>query len=491
MLSAEPIDPVRALTSSGRLLGVAADGVISFKGVPYAAAPIGPLRWRPPQPTSWRGERLADRVGPICMQAYNEEDNGVGPLPMSEDCLTLNIWRPEKHEALLPVMVWIHGGGLVNGSGTAALYDGAELARQGAVVVTLNYRLGRLGFFAHPALSAEQAGGPLGNYGFMDQIAALQWVRANIAAFGGDPGNVTLFGESAGGVSIQRLMMIDAARGLFHKAIVQSGAGFEAQARLREPGPAGPSAEAQGIAFAESLGVRDGDLARLREIPADRIVAGPEPSMLSGFGPITDGVLLREDFMDALAGGRIAPVPLLIGSNAVEFPLQPAQFEPMFAGLTRGRPEVRAALAAAYPNEAIFRQNAVSDLIFGAPARAIAAAHARSGRSAYLYRFSVLSGSMRGRLPGAPHASERQYVFRTLAASTWPTDANDEARAAEISAYWVAFARTGDPNGEGRPAWPRYDPGADLLLNFTNDGPTAQRTPDAASLDAIVAGRAR
>lgn len=485
-----PSDPLRVEIADGRLRGVIADGVLSFKGIPYAAAPIGPLRWRPPQPvTPWRGERVADRVGAICMQRFNAEDNGVGPLPMSEDCLTLSVWTPEKHDQPLPVMVWIHGGGLVNGSGTAALYDGTALAQQGVVVVTLNYRLGRLGFFAHPALSAEQSGGPLGNYGFMDQIAALEWVRDNIGAFGGDPGNVTIFGESAGGVSVQRLMMIEAARGLFHKAISQSGAGFEVQARLRESIPGAPSAEQQGIEFARSLRVAEGDLAALRTVPADRIVEGPEPSMLGGFGPITDGVLLREDFMAALAGGRVAAVPLLIGSNALEFPLQPAQFEPMFAGLTRGQPNARATLMATYPSEALFRQNAVSDLIFGAPARAIAAGHARNGAPAFLYRFSVLSASMQGRLAGAPHASERQYVFRTLSASTWPTDSNDASRAEEMSAYWVAFAKTGDPNGESRAAWPRYDASVDMLLNFTNAGPTAQRTPDAASLDAITEGR--
>lgn len=483
-----PTNPLRAETTSGRQIGVIEDGVVSFKGVPYARPPIGDLRWRPPQPPI-RRERLADAMGALCMQRYNPEDNGVGPLPMSEDCLTLNVWTPEKHDQPLPVMVWIHGGGLVNGSGTAALYDGAALARQGVVVVTLNYRLGRLGFFAHPALSAEQAGAPLGNYGLMDQIAALEWVRANIREFGGDPRNVTLFGESAGGVSVLRLMMIDQAGGLFHRAIVQSGAGFERMTRLRGDGDGGPSAETLGVMLAARIGVPNGDLAAMRAVPADVIVSGPEPSMMDGFGPIIDGLLLREDLMDALEGGRLAPIPMIIGSNALEFPTPASQFEVTMAGLMRGREADRPRLAAAYPDEAAFRQNVISDLLFGAPARAIAALHTRNGQPAYLYRFSVMSPAIRGRLAGAPHASERQYVFRTLSASPWPTDANDEVRAAEMSAYWVAFAKTGDPNGEGLPAWPRYNTGADVLLNFTNEGPRVQRTPDAAQLDAITAGR--
>ena len=201
---------------SGALRGITDQGVASFRNIPYAAPPVGKLRWRPPQaPRAWNKVRDASAFGPICPQNYNPSDNGVGPLPASEDCLTLNVWTPAEVGAARPVMVWIHGGGFVNGSASAPLYDGDALARQGVVVVTLNYRLGWLGFFAHPALSATQPGEPLGNYGLMDQIAALKWVQRNIAAFGGDPGNVTLFGESAGGMSVNKLMISPAARGLF------------------------------------------------------------------------------------------------------------------------------------------------------------------------------------------------------------------------------------------------------------------------------------
>jgi para-nitrobenzyl esterase len=255
--------------------------------------------------------RDADRYGAICMQKITP-DNGVGPGPASEDCLTLNVFAPQR-AAHLPVMVWIHGGGFVNGSATAPLYDGSALARQGVVVVTVNYRLGRFGFFAHPALTAEQRGGLLANYGLMDQIAALRWVKRNIGAFGGDPANVTIFGESAGGMAVNRLMMIDEARGLFAKAIVESGAGRERGQTLRQ-------AEDDGAAFATKLGTAHADAAALRALPADRIVAAGDLDVIVGEAPILDGKLLREDPADAFAAGRVARVPYLIGSNSLEFP---------------------------------------------------------------------------------------------------------------------------------------------------------------------------
>ncbi|HEX4181973.1 MAG TPA: carboxylesterase family protein, partial [Caulobacteraceae bacterium] len=245
-------------TTSGLVVGGAADDVVAFKGIPYAAPPIGALRWRPPQPAAaWSGVRTADTYGPICMQKYDPKDNGVGGPAMSEDCLTLNVWRPFGEAGrLLPVMVWIHGGGFVNGSGTAALYDGSALARQGVVVVTLNYRLGRFGFFATPSLTREAGGEPVGNYGLLDQIAALRWVRNNIKGFGGDPDQVTIFGESAGGMSVNQLMVSPAARGLFKQAITESGVGREFSVRLHEGNPMGVlSAEAAGAAFAKSLEV--------------------------------------------------------------------------------------------------------------------------------------------------------------------------------------------------------------------------------------------
>ena len=469
---------------SGRLKGVGRNGVAAFKGVPYAAAPVGALRWRPPEPaTPWSGVRRADRQGPIAMQTYNPEDNGVGALPMSEDCLTLNVWTPmDRGGEPLPVMVWIHGGGFVNGSATADLYDGANLARDGVVVVGVNYRLGRFGFFAHPLLSAEDPDELKGNYALMDQICALEWVNRNIWAFGGDPGDVIIFGESAGGMAVNRLMISPLARGLFHKAISQSGAGREPCAPLAR-------AEEQGKAFIAKLGVAASSTAALRAIPADQIVEAGPPDVSEGFGPILDGKLLTQNVDDAFAAGAQARVPYLAGSNALEFPIPGKVFEDTFkrrAGLTG---EARTTLEAIYPNPTEFRRHVISDLIFTEPARTLAALHAKSGAPSFLYRFSVLSEAVKATLHGAPHASERQYVFRTLNASTWPTDEMDVAASEVMSAYWLSFAKNGDPNGDGRVAWPAYTAKTDRLLEFENTGPIARKTPDAKVLDAIVALR--
>ncbi len=471
---------------SGALCGLAEAGVLAFKGVPYAAAPVGPLRWRPPQPVApWRGVRRAQRNGPIAPQTYKPEDNGVGPLPMSEDCLTLNVWTPAvRGENALPVMVWIHGGGFVNGSATAALYDGANLARDGVVVVGVNYRLGRFGFFAHPLLTADQQDELKGNYALMDQIAALEWVKRNIAAFGGDPGDVTIFGESAGGMSINRLMVSPLARGLFHKAISQSGAG-------REPDLPLPKAEQQGQAFIESMNIVASSAAALRAIDAETLLVAGDPDISSGWGPILDGRLLTQGVITAFESGAQAQVPYLAGSNALEFPIPAKAFDGAFKRMANLSDEARATLAAAYPSEEAFKDHAISDLIFTEPARHLAGLHARTGEPAYLYRFSVLSAAVQDRLKATPHAAERQYVFRTLNASTWPTDAMDQAASEVASAYWLAFAKTGDPNGDGRPAWPAYAAKTDTLLDFTNAGPVARKTPDAAMLDAIGTIRSR
>ncbi|WP_292027365.1 carboxylesterase family protein [Brevundimonas sp. UBA2416] len=278
--------------AQGALVGVAADGVESFKSVPFAAPPVGPLRWRMPQPAAaWEGERSATDYGAICIQPPSNGDPGVGPLPMSEDCLTLNVWRPEaRGDRPLPVMVWIHGGGLNNGSGTAALYDGSNLARRGVVVVTVNYRLGRLGFFDHPALAAErERGEPAANYGFMDVIAALAWVRDNAEAFGGDPGNVTIFGESAGGTIVTRLMISTPARGLFHRAVVQSGLGRDEGTPLDQPRrDGGPSMRERGEAFVQSLSLEGATADQLRNIPAAKLLT-PAPNFYGGDLLLRDG----------------------------------------------------------------------------------------------------------------------------------------------------------------------------------------------------------
>jgi len=472
----------------GRISGVTDSGVVSYKGIPYAAPPVGDLRWRAPQPVPvWTGVRAANKVGPLCMQIVNTGDNGVGPPPDSEDCLNLDVYAPASGKrAKLPVMFWIHGGGYVNGSGTAALYDGTELAKQGVVVVSINYRLGRFGFFAHPALTKEKPDGPLGNYAFMDQIAALQWVKRNIAVFGGNPDDVTIFGESAGGGAVINLMISPAARGLFHKAISQSGVARVAFPYLNRANEEGvPSAQEQGKVFALMLGVATDDVTALRAIPAQRIVDAGDADFGRG-GPMIDGKILTSRADAAFQNHAESRVPFLLGSNALEFPPSPDS-NVHFRELLRFPAPQGARLLAAYGTEDAFNTNIVSDILFTEPARHLARTHSEIAPT-FLYRFSVLSETAPPQIKAAPHASDRQYVFRTLKTSPWPTGPMDEKAATLISAYWVAFAKTGDPNGGGRPKWPDYQSSADQLINFKNDGPVIEKTPNTVALDAISAG---
>jgi para-nitrobenzyl esterase len=478
---------------SGRISGTTQSGVSSYKGIPYAAPPVGNLRWRPPQPVpAWTGTRPADKVGPLCMQIINTADNGVGPPPDSEDCLNLDVYTPTKAataakagKAKLPVMFWIHGGGYVNGSGTANLYNGTELARQGVVLVSINYRLGRFGFFAHPALTRESPDGPLGNYAFMDQIAALQWVERNIAVFGGDPGNVTIFGESAGGGSVINLMISPAARGLFQKAISESGiARIDFPYLNRENDSGMSAAEEKGLIFAAKMGVTGNDVNALRAIPAAQIMAAGDPETAAE-GPMIDGKILTSRADVAFARHAESRIPFLLGSNASEFP--PPHSKERERELLRFPAVQGAKLLAAYGSEDAYNTNIASDILFTEPAHYLSRTHSEVA-PVFLYRFSVLSEQAPKDIKAAPHASDRQYVFRTLSTSPWPTGPMDEKAAALISAYWVAFAKTGDPNGGGRPKWPAYQSAADELINFKNDAPVIEKTPNVAALDAIASG---
>jgi len=493
---ASPSDPSpRATVEQGRLLGRQADGVASFKAIPYAAPPVGALRWRAPQPAeAWAGERDAGQVGAICIQPPSNGDPGVGPLPMSEDCLTLNVWMPEvRGEEPLPVMVWIHGGGLNNGSGTAALYDGANLAKRGVVVVTVNYRLGRLGFFGHPALTAEAGGGEIvGNYGLSDVIAALEWVRDNAAAFGGDPGNVTVFGESAGGVMVTRLMISEPARGLFHRAIVQSGLGRDnGTATFRTP-DGSPSLEDRGVAFAIAAGLpSDVSVEQLRALPAERLLT-PAPGFFGGDLMVIDGHdgggLVWEDVAPAFAAGREAPVPLIIGANSAEFQgMKPSDLSPYGAIEDAMTPEERSALLAAYGGQDGYDAHVLSDLVFNEPARHLARLHAANGHPTYLYRFDVVPASGPEPVGGAPHASERPYVFDNLHTVGRPIGERDAQAATAMADYWTTFAARGDPNAPGRPVWPEFGAERDRLLEFTDDGPVAKPVPFPERLDLIEA----
>jgi len=484
-------DP-RALVDQGVLVGRVGEGVSSFKGVPYARPPVGTLRWRAPQPAEgWDGERDAGEVGAICIQPPANGDTGVGPLPMSEDCLTLNVWAPAERAQPLPVMVWIHGGGFNNGSGTAALYDGTRLAKRGVVVATINYRLGRLGFFDHPALAAERGQGePGGNYGMMDIVAALEWVRDNAAAFGGDPGNVTVFGESAGGAAVTRLMISPAARGLFHKAVVQSGLGRDSGVPLDRPSAiGGPSLQDRGVAFARTVGARTAD--ELRAIPAEALLK-PAPNFYGGDNLVIDGQLVTEDVEAAFAAGREAPVPLIIGTNSAEFWwIRPSEISPYYSIDDALTSQERVDLYASYGGEDGYRAHVVSDLAFNEPARHLARLHAAHGHPTYLYRFDVVPDSNPEPSGGATHASERPYVFDNLHTVGRPMGARDDRAAKAMADYWARFAKIGDPNGEDRPVWPEFGAERDRLLEFANGGPEAKPVPFSDRLDLIEAYYAR
>lgn len=489
-------DEVRVET--GRVKGMISDGIAAFKGIPFAAPPTGANRWRAPQPAaSWQGSRPATSYGPDCMQFPFPGDAAPLGVPPHEDCLYINVWAPSQRSARLPVMVWIYGGGFVNGGSSPSVYDGTQFARKGVVFVSFNYRLGRFGFFAHPALTKESPSGPLGNYAYMDQIAALKWVKKNIKNFGGDPRNVTLFGESAGGISVLTLLTSPEARGLFDKAIVESGGGraiLGPTRRLHESLPQVPSAEAIGLAFAKKNGIEGEDQAALdalRKLPAETVVDHMNMMSINNptySGPMLDGKICRETVEDALRAGHQAKMPLIIGSNSSEFGFVTAKtMDELFATFGEDAGKARALYNA--DNSDNVRAVAMvigADKSFVEPARFVASAMAAAGQPTFEYRFSYVAEWMRKQWRGAPHATEIPFVFDT-AATRYAEKLTpfDEDIAKAMNAYWVSFAKSGNPNGNGRPEWPHYDALRDMLLNFTEKGPIPQPDPWKARLDLI------
>jgi para-nitrobenzyl esterase len=420
--------------ADGALRGVNDEGVVAFKGIPFAAPPVGDLRWRAPRPVQRsQGVRDASLYGHDCMQLPFPSDAAPLGTPPAEDCLYMNVWKPQGRTAKLPVMVWIYGGGFVNGGSSPPTYAGAALARQGIMVVSFNYRLGRFGTFAHPALTKADADeGRLANYGYMDQIAALRWVRDNIAAFGGDPANVTIIGESAGGMSVHALLTSPMAQGLFHKAVIQSGG----------PMPMGEAtlaaAEATGAAFGQKKGIAPDDphaLAQLRALSADAVVDGLNLAALFAGGPrthsspIADG-RIAVDSVDAYRAGRFAKVPVMIGATSDDIG---GPTGPMVTG-----------------------------------ARTMAALFASQGVPTYHYRFSYVAKALRNaETKGAGHASEIPYFFDTVAVKYGDATTDADRAIGRISSrYLVNFVQTGDPNGEGLPGWRRYDPAAPEMLDI-------------------------
>jgi para-nitrobenzyl esterase len=485
--------PQKVEVDSGALQGAVADGVLSFKGIPFAAPPVGDLRWRPPQPVpAWSGVRLATSYGHDCMQLPVPSDAAPLGTPPDEDCLVLNVWRPaEASSRPLPVMVWIYGGGFTNGGSSPAVYDGSAFARHGLVFVSFNYRLGRLGFFAHPALTAEHPEEPHGNYGYLDQIAALRWVQRNIAAFGGNPGQVTVFGESAGGGSVHMLLTSPMAKGLFNRAIIESGGG---RSILTAPGGLA-AAEKTGVAFAAKKGITgEGKeaLAALRKLSAAQVIDGlnfmsmsrdENPSTYSG--PFVDGKIVVETPDRAYLSGKFDKVPVMVGANNLDIGFSTAStMDEVLAPFGAEKEKARKVYDPSGTADARAVGTLVArDRMMIEPARFVAKTLAEQGVPSYEYRFSYVADAFVEQLKsvpppframmmgGAPHATEIPYVFDTVAAKYGDgLKDRDREMARTANAYWANFARTGDPNGPGLPVWPRYDPAKDVLMNFSADG---------------------
>lgn len=472
--------PQPVSTVQGLLQGTAEQDLAIFRGVPYAAAPVGANRWRAPQPLpQWAGLRMAEEFGPRCVQG-NFAPGAEQPLT-SEDCLYLNVWTPATEaEAELPVLVWIHGGGFFTGAGSAANYDGAALARKGAVVVTLNYRLGSFGFFTHPALSAEDPHGSSGNYALLDMLAALAWVQDNIAAFGGDPTKVALMGESAGAMAVGNLLASPLSEGLFQRAILQSGSwmGWGFSAAL----PQAAAREAEGLEQAATFGADS--LEELRAASAADIAAHFPANGL----PNVDGYLLPEDPSLLLEQGRQQNIPVLVGSNRDEgvFFGPGIQTAVELQGWAEERFGPRAAaFLEVYPangdgvaNASYLR--AYSDELAW-QLRQLARYQAAQGSAAWVYYFTRVPPGQEAN--GSTHVAELPYMFAHSAANPQWLD-SDRRLSEQMTSYWINFANSGNPNGSGL-QWPAFhdnSPGSVLILGETVEAETSMQ-PSAEALE--------
>jgi para-nitrobenzyl esterase len=456
-------------TTAGAVAGAGRE-ILAFKGIPYAAPPIGPLRWRPPQPLlPWSGVRDATRFGADCMQTPYVISTGQ---KTSEDCLTVSVWTAAHYRnAHRPVMVFIYGGAFIGGSAAYPLYDGAKLAAEGVVVVGFNYRVGIFGFLAHPMLSAESAQKTSGNYGLLDQITALKWVKTNIAAFGGDPDRVTVFGESAGAMSIAFLMTSPLAKGLFEQAILQSAVvlPLAGLAAAEQSGAAvGSRIDALRQVGAEQLLAHNGDFFPR---PAHSVMARAIPS------PIVDGYVLPVQPRGVFQAGALTAVPIIVGSNADEGRMftdeenhlsvaayqkwTQEKFGPFAPDILRLNPATTDAVAARATSAII------GDVMFGESARLIARGTSQHQPRTFAYVFARRVGG--GALP-ATHSEELPFVFATLEQPSFikhpPPDPADVQLSAATLRAWARFAATGDPNGPGLPKWPRYDRATDPYLEL-------------------------
>ncbi len=458
--AAAPSTPATVKIEGGRIEGRVEDGVRAFRGIPFAAPPVGALRWQAPQPVRpWQGVRQAGDFGNRCLQLPLFSDMVFRSPAASEDCLYVNVWAPAKAAAKkLPVLVYFHGGGLVTGDGSEPRYEGAAMARQGIVALTVNYRLGVFGFLAHPGLTAESRHKASGNYGLMDQAAALAWVKKNIAAFGGDPAQVTIAGESAGSYSVSAQMVMPMSKGLFARAIGESGSVLG-----RRGAPPLAEAEQQGVAFAQSLGLAT--LQDLRAAPAEALLQAQGKPDAPRFGIVTDGHVLDRAPLDSYTAGRQAPVPLLAGWNSQE----------MHAGAILDNQEptperFQAVLQKFYGAEAAEAAR-VYDYDVADAARDLSGdrwivygtwkwidLHAKAAPTWRYYYTRPRPATVDGQpaAAGAVHSAEIEYAMGNLDGNkvyAWTDD--DRAVSRTMQAYFANFIRQGDPNGAGLPAWPR------------------------------------
>lgn len=457
----------QAQTTAGAVQGEAVGGIGEFKGIPFAAPPVGELRWKAPQPAQpWQGARKSVAFGPACMQGPILAQMG-STAAQSEDCLYIDVWTPANTPTdRLPVIAWIYGGGFNSGATSVPMYDGANFARQGVVFVSLSYRVGPFGFLAAPALSAESGHGS-GNYGLLDLIAGLQWIHDNVAQFGGDPEKVTLMGHSAGSMAVSELVASPLARGLFRGAIAESGANFAPPGSFAAAGvPLQAEADARGQAWLAGLGATT--LAEARALPAEKLDAARREKGAPRFEPVMDGYVIPGDQALLWQAGRFNDVPLLLGTTSDEAAVfggrktvTPAEFETQ---VREGYGAKAGEILAAYPHETDVQatrsaKNLMTETTFTSNMFAWAALQAQNGRSpAYAYYFHRPTEA---NPEGSGHGSEVPLVFANEdhrpGHAAWTEE--DRALSRELQGYWVNFVKNGDPNGPGLPRWPKFQPG--------------------------------
>ena len=477
-----------ASVTGGRVSGVEAHGIVSFKGIPFAAPPVGALRWKAPQPVNpWSGVKQAGAFGPGCVQAASPYTQVPS---MSEDCLYLNVWTPAKTAGdRLPVMVWIYGGAFTGGAASMAMYDGTRLAEKGVVLVSLNYRLGPFGFLAHPALTKESGKGS-GNYGLQDQIAALRWVRENIAKFGGDPSRVTIFGESAGGISVSMLTVSPYAKGLFQRAISESGGNFGLPRTGNEAGGSAPVlrvAEADGERFLQALGAAD--IKAARDVPAEKVLATAASARVR-FWPVFDGDVIPGDQYQLYEAMKFNDTPILVGTNSDEGNLfvRSSTTTAFETQVRNGYGKDAGTVLAAYPHATDEQASrAAKDLFrdstFAWGTAAWARLQSKKGKGkAYVYYFDRRTPQSPN---GANHAAEIGFVFRNLSGGRRGAPTQAETALSDLmSSYWTNFAKTADPNGPGLPAWPAFTANDQRVMYF--DGKSEARPlPNTTQLKAL------